>query len=769
MFKDNNFYFPNIEQIKKNKKKSKSINKRNISHNQIPTKKHGFYAFSNTQYNAYEFISFYTPKNKKNSNSNIALRKRNSKNENSSNIGMNIKINMKRKMQKKENSLLSNINYNKLEYLQNKENIYIGNIIRNFNNKNENILLKKKKTKSLENKKGVLKKIKDIDLNKLVLDKKENNLLLNKKLNFKNEYLNDKKNILNQKFKNDNHKNIEIIREKILLEKNINNTKINNPDDIDKTNKIQNNNLNNDEKLNKEKINENNIYNDNKDEKKENIKNEKEVENLINNKDKENKKNENEISILKLNSDKKEKEKEKENIPILKLDNDSDSSSSSEQRSNKSGSDSEESDYSDSYESYDGLEVKGEVLTKNKKTNFLNNIKKCLFNESRNIKNVSKDYNTNSNTNIKIEDEDLKLETSMELKRKKTVDFSKTYRISLKENISFSVSQMNDSNIKILSSMVTQPGINDNKEKINQDSYLILENLFGLKFNIYGIFDGHGDNGHLISNLVSTLLNKYFTNKINYCIKNKNESKEISESESSIFKDEVNITDEMLSEIFSEKNNFIKDTIRILDEKSNECNFDLNFSGTTCVLLFILENKIVCSNIGDSSCYLFHCSNEERWTHELISILHKPEDPNEQKRIIENGGVIHPYYDEDGVFEGPDRVYVKGKTYPGLSLTRSIGDLEGEKVGIISEPDIIAKKIDSTCKYLVLGSDGLWDMIKPYDVIRIVNPFFNKGDPKGACNALLKRANKNWDKDESERDDITIIVVFIGTPNKINS
>ena len=754
MIKEINFNFHNIEQIMRNKKKSKSINKRNTSHYKIPKKKDRYYAFSNTQYNIKEFISFYNPKNKNKSNSN------------SSNFGMNIKNNIKRKMQKKENTLLSNINHNKMEYAQNKENIYISNIIRNFNNKNENILLKKKKTKSLENKKGVLKKIKDNDLNKLVLDKKENNLLLNRKLNFKNEYLNDKKNILNKKLKNDNHKNIEIIREKILLEKNIN-TKINNPDDIDKANKIQNNNLNNEEKLNKEKINENNIdnVNDNKDDKKGNIKNEKEDENLINNKDNENQKIENEIPILKLDSNKKEKG----NTPILKLDNVSDSSSSSEQRSNNNVSDSEESYYSDSYESYDGLEVKGEVLTKNKKTNFLNNIKKCLFNESRNIKDVSKDYNTNSNTNINIEDEDLKLETSMEVKRKKTVDFSKKYRINLKENISLSVSQMNDSNIKILSSMVTQPGINDNKEKINQDSYLILENLFGLKFNIYGIFDGHGDNGHLISNLVSSLLNKYFSNKINYCIKNKNESKEISGSESSISKHEVNITDEMLSEIFSQNNNFIKDTIRILDEKSNECNFDLNFSGTTCVLLFILENKIVCSNIGDSSCYLFYCSNEERWTHELISILHKPEDPNEQKRIIENGGVIHPYYDEDGVFEGPDRVYVKGKTYPGLSLTRSIGDLEGEKVGIISEPDIIVKKIDSTCKYLVMGSDGLWDMIKPYDVIRIVNPFFNKGDPKGACNALLKRANKYWDKDESERDDITIIVVFIGTPNKINS
>ena len=529
---------------------------------------------------------------------------------------------------------------------------------------------------------------------------------------------------MNQKIKKDkkeDHRNIKIIREKIILE-NINNIKINNLNDIDKTHKLQSNNLTN-EKPDIEKKNENNICNDAKkyDDNNENISNDlKALELKIN--EKENRIIENLIFKFNLN----ENEKEIENVPILKLDTESPSSSNSGQRNNKNISDSQESDYSDSYKSYKGLEVKGEILTKNQKANFLNNIKKCLFTENLNINNLSKVCNTNPNTNINIENEDLNLETSVELKRKKTEEFSKAYRVNLNENISFSISHINEFKTKIFSSMITQPGINDNKEKINQDSYLILENLFDLKFNIYGIFDGHGDNGHLISNLVSTFLNKYFINKINYCIKHKNESKEVSGSDLSISKDEVDITNEILSEIFSEKNNFIKDTIRILDEKSNESNFDLNFSGTTCVLLFVLENKIICTNIGDSSCYLFHCSNKERWNYELISILHKPEDPNEQKRILENGGVIHPYYDENGISEGPDRVYVKGKTYPGLSLTRSIGDLVGERVGIISERDITIKNVDSTCKYLVLGSDGLWNMIKPYDVIRIVNLFLKR-------------------------------------------
>ena len=85
-----------------------------------------------------------------------------------------------------------------------------------------------------------------------------------------------------------------------------------------------------------------------------------------------------------------------------------------------------------------------------------------------------------------------------------------------------------------------------------------------------------------------------------------------------------------------------------------------------------------------------------------------------------------------------------------------------EKIGICSEPEIIAHKLNDNSKYIVLGSDGLWDVIKPYDIIRMVKPYFKKGDGEGACETLLKNAIKNWEKINEERDDITIIVIFIG-------
>ena len=408
----------------------------------------------------------------------------------------------------------------------------------------------------------------------------------------------------------------------------------------------------------------------------------------------------------------------KNEVPLLEL-NDISSSSSSLSSSihnykNINLSDDEDATKISYNSSNDDIEIKGKHFSKKEKAFSINDMKRSLFNQKINKK------------------EDFIIE-----------------------------SQTKENNIN--SFCVTKAGIDDKKEKINQDSYLILEKLFENNLNIFGIFDGHGKNGHLLSSLVSKFLSSYLTNKENYCSKNNNSDSD-TESESD---DGININKETLNKLFS-KEDFIKKVIKELDFRANECNFDLSLSGTTCLLLFILNNNtLVCSNIGDSMCCLFSCSNEDRWTHEILSVIHKPDIPSEKERIISNGGVIHPYYDEYGIYEGPDRVYIKGKTYPGLSLSRSIGDLESEKIGIISEPDIIYKKLDSTNKYIVMGSDGLFDVIKPYDIRRIVNPFFIRNDPEGACNALMKTASKNWDKSGYERDDITIIVAFIGKPNQI--
>ena len=304
----------------------------------------------------------------------------------------------------------------------------------------------------------------------------------------------------------------------------------------------------------------------------------------------------------------------------------------------------------------------------------------------------------------------------------------------------------------IISSVITMSGICDEKEKINQDSYLIKENIFKENYNIYGVFDGHGENGHHVSKYVSEYMNEYFSDKLNYLINEEDKESLFSENITNIF---YKNCEEILKTA----------STRIDKELCNIKDYDISQSGSTSVMLFILNDILICSNIGDSQCYIFNCSSEDLWTFEPLSNPHLASDENEQKRILEMGGDVHPYYEQDGIYEGPDRIYVKNKVYPGLVMSRTFGDLLAKKIGVISEPEIIIKKIDNNTKYIVLGSDGLWDALKPYDINRIVRPYFNKGDIDGACQILMKKAKQKWDKDKEERDDITIIIIFIGMPN----
>jgi len=71
-----------------------------------------------------------------------------------------------------------------------------------------------------------------------------------------------------------------------------------------------------------------------------------------------------------------------------------------------------------------------------------------------------------------------------------------------------------------------------------------------------------------------------------------------------------------------------------------------------------------------------------------LSRDHKPEIPAEKERIIRSGGRVDKYT-ENGVKYGPYRVWLKKENYPGLAMSRSIGDLCATSVGVTPEPGIL--------------------------------------------------------------------------------
>ena len=277
----------------------------------------------------------------------------------------------------------------------------------------------------------------------------------------------------------------------------------------------------------------------------------------------------------------------------------------------------------------------------------------------------------------------------------------------------------------------------DGFTKVNQDSFLVLQNEYNLKdFNIFSVMDGHGVNGHLVSRFVT----KYFTS----FFKNNKKMNSSNEDENAIFYRLKKNDYDILKRAF-------RHAERDIGKNSD---IDANFSGTTCVMVFQIGEKLICANVGDSRAIMVKGNKIIP-----LSIDQKPDDPEESKRIIENGGEISQF-EEDGEKSGPFRVWKKGEVYPGIAMSRSIGDLIASTLGVIPEPKFIEDTIDKDTKFIVVASDGVWEFLDNNAVKDIVMPYYEKNDPNGACKELIKKSTEWWNQEDIVVDDITVVIAF---------
>ena len=93
----------------------------------------------------------------------------------------------------------------------------------------------------------------------------------------------------------------------------------------------------------------------------------------------------------------------------------------------------------------------------------------------------------------------------------------------------------------------------------------------------------------------------------------------------------------------------------------------------------------------------------------------------EKERIENSGGLVEQCKDEQGIPGGIFRVWEKGEDYPGIAMSRSIGDWVGKKIGVTCEPDISLKYVDQSFRFIVIGSDGIWDFLDNNQVLLLVN------------------------------------------------
>ncbi|KAF5960678.1 hypothetical protein HYC85_001887 [Camellia sinensis] len=181
------------------------------------------------------------------------------------------------------------------------------------------------------------------------------------------------------------------------------------------------------------------------------------------------------------------------------------------------------------------------------------------------------------------------------------------------------------------------------------------------------------------------------------------------------------------------RNAFVKADHALADAKSLDSS-----SGTTALTCLILGRTMLIANAGDSRAVL-----GKRGRAIELSKDHKPNCTSERVRIEKLGGVIY-----DG--------YLNGQ----LSVARALGDwhLKGPKGSLYplsSEPELEEIVLTEEDEFLIMGCDGLWDVMSSQYAVTIVRrELMLHNDPEKCTRELVREALKR-----NTCDNLTVLVV----------
>ena len=266
--------------------------------------------------------------------------------------------------------------------------------------------------------------------------------------------------------------------------------------------------------------------------------------------------------------------------------------------------------------------------------------------------------------------------------------FKNTYN-NFTESITSSTEEFEkDDIIKGYAFNTSMGNIRDYNEDTITATKIILDGVNDSNTFFFAVYDGHGGNGCSL----------YLKEKLHHFIKN--------------------FTKESLNEaINTVEEKFMSE--EALDEKGEI----KDPSGSCGIMALIQKNKLIIANVGDSRLVLFKKNSLYFSTED-----HKPGSPSEKTRIEKGGGMVYqtpsliPLHQNGKEIEPPWRVL------PGrLSVSRTFGDVEAknEKLGgmknvVVALPDITEIELDEDFNFMVLGCDGIFDVLSNEEILECV-------------------------------------------------
>lgn len=168
--------------------------------------------------------------------------------------------------------------------------------------------------------------------------------------------------------------------------------------------------------------------------------------------------------------------------------------------------------------------------------------------------------------------------------------------------------------------------------------------------------------------------------------------------------------------------------------------------GTTALTALLLGRHLLVANAGD--CRAVLC---RKGVAVEMSNDHRPTYLPERRRVEDLGGCFF-----DGYLDGY------------LSVTRALGDWNmklplGSSSPLIAEPDVQQVMLTEDDEFLIIGCDGIWDVMSSQYAVSLVRCALRKHDDPQQCakELVLEALHKNT------TDNLTAIVICFATPSRV--
>ncbi|RLN08670.1 hypothetical protein C2845_PM11G01640 [Panicum miliaceum] len=306
-----------------------------------------------------------------------------------------------------------------------------------------------------------------------------------------------------------------------------------------------------------------------------------------------------------------------------------------------------------------------------------------------------------------------------------------------------------------VASLYSQKG----KKGPNQDAVILCQG-FGMEDGVFcGVFDGHGRCGQFVSKLVRDYLPFMILSHRNALFLGDDDDGPVfsDASTSSSTDGSGGGSSPAPAQLLEEWREACANAFEAMDrELKLQAGLDCDFSGTTAVCAIKQGRDLIVANLGDSRAVLATMSDTGYLSAVQLTTDQKPNLPQEAERIKRCNGRVFALKDEPSV----PRVWLPGEDCPGLAMARSLGDFRLKRHGVVSEPQVAHRRVGRGDLFIILATDGVWDVLSNEEVVSIVCATPRK---QHASKAVAEAAAQRWRTryPSSRVDDCSAVCLFL--------